>query len=125
MMLGRRRSPQFDKEDRNKSLLFVYGTLMHPKTRDYVLHHKPNSSRASVIGYEKTSFTTPEGKDFPSIEQIGTGELPGDVIEVSPEDLAKLKSWEDQYHLIDVVLKDGRYAKAFKLNKNDELVKGT
>lgn len=114
----------FERGDRRPSLLFVYATLMNPKSRDHVLKHKEKASKTSISGFKKVPYKTPEGKDFNTLEPSkGKSKLSGDVLEVTPDDLAKLTSWEDQYHLIPVTLEDGRHAQAFKLNKEYELNK--
>jgi len=122
-MISGNRPKVFDKADRGKSLIFVYATLMNPKTRDYVLHHKESGRKAELAGYKRVLFTTPEGKDFNTLEKSTKDFIDGDVIEVTANDLEKLKQWEDQYHLIPIQLKDGRQAQAFKLNKLDEISK--
>lgn len=123
MILSGKRSQHFEKNNKGATLVFVYATLMHPRSRDLAFHHKARAEKASVVGYKKEPFTTKEGHDFENIERSGTGELHGDVLSLGPEDLAKLKVWEDQYHLIPVTLKDGRQAHAFQLNKDAEIKK--
>ena len=107
---------------KNDILLFVYGTLMNPKSRAHVLKHIEEGTKASVVA-KKESYTTPEGKRFKTITPGGDKEVVGDVLELDLDDLSNLTTWEDEYHLITITLTDGRKALAFQLDKNKELKK--
>ncbi len=122
-MIPTKRAPVI--QDDASHNIYVYGTLMNPKTRDYVLKHKEGASKGALKGYKKVPYTTKEGKDFDTIERTGNhnDKIQGDVLMVSQADLDKLIKWEDQYDLVWVQLDDGRHAQAFKLIKKDELSK--
>ncbi len=106
--------------------IFVYATLMNPRSRSRVLKHRSTVTPGVLTGYTRMMYRTPEGKHFDSFERTGDNNdrIIGDVILVDAGDLEKLIKWEDQYDLIWVQLQDGRHCKAFKLKKEDELNKG-
>ncbi len=106
----------------NDIYLFVYGTLMNPKSREHVLKHSEHSETASVLA-KKESYTTPEGKRFKTITPGGDKEVVGDLLQLDLDDLSNLTTWEDEYHLITITLTDGRKVLAFQLDKNKELKK--
>lgn len=120
-----KRAQQMTVENKGKTLIFVYGTLMHSRSRDLALHHKENAYRSSISGYKKLSYSTPEGNDYETIETDGKNgrDIEGDVMGVWEGDLANLKKWEDQYHLIPVKLDNGQRAYAFQLNRKDKIKK--
>ena len=107
---------------KNDIYLFVYGTLMNPKSREHVLKHIEAGEKASVIA-KKESYTTPEGKRFKTITPGGDKEVVGDLLQLDLDDLSNLTTWEDEYHLITITLTDGRKVLAFQLDKNKELKK--
>lgn len=117
------KKPQaFHLPDKHLVPLFVYATLMHPKSQEYVVGHKEQSSKVFLPHYCRVPFKTPEGKEFFTLKADPSAyRLRGDLLMVSSGDLVKLKHWEDQYHLIPVILENGQKAQAFILNKPDEL----
>ncbi len=123
-MISSKLPQSFIKEDKRKTLIFVYGTLMDSRTRDFVFHHKEKATKASISGWKKVPFTTKEGSDFNTIvRDPAEKELKGDVLAVDSHELDQLKKWEDLYHLVSVRLNDGREAQAFQLNKDAEIKK--
>jgi gamma-glutamylcyclotransferase (GGCT)/AIG2-like uncharacterized protein YtfP len=122
MIHSSRQAPKFESRNLGKILIFVYGTLMHPRSRDLALHHNEKAERSGVNGYKKSSFTTKDGKDFETID-LGDGKIDGDVLSVNAEDFERLKQWESLYHVIPIKLKDGRQAYAFQLNEEAKIRK--
>lgn len=116
-MIQNNRPQKIDLPDKNKSLIFVYATLLHPRSRDLAFHHKESATKAILPNWKKVIDVSHMGEQLPKLEQTTHGELKGDVLEISPEDLANLKKWEEHYHLIPVKLKDGRQAQAFQLKE--------
>lgn len=124
MILSSNRAKKpMDLPSKGRSTLFVYATLMSPKSREHVLHHKEKGKKAQLKDYKKMPLPTPEGKDFNTLVQSKGDILEGDILDISQEDLDKLKKWEDQYFLIPIVLVSGQHAVAFKLKLKDELHK--
>lgn len=104
--------------NRGKSLIFVYSTLMHPRSRELAFHKiEDNAKRNSIKDYAKISKRLDNGEYVDTILPKPGHELPGDLLILGPEDLAKLIKWEDRYKLIPVKLKDGRQAQAFQLKE--------
>lgn len=120
-MISTNRPQSFTKEDRSTMNLFVYGTLKNPKTRAHVLKHKENAKKTILHDYEKKSYSTPEGKNFETVFQKQGEQVTGDVFPITKDDLDKLEKWEDEYHLISIVLENGDRAKTFQLNNKDKL----
>ena len=114
-------------EDRDPLMVFVYGTLIDDRTREYVLKHKSKARAGRLIGYKKQMFDTAEGKDYGDITESPNDSVKGDVFPVTAEDLKKLMDWEDQYNPIQITLVDGTHATAFQLketSKRDRYKKG-
>ena len=122
-MIQSKRAPVFDSTDLGKTLVFVYGTLMDARTRDYVLKHKEPDQKVKAVGYKRKPFRTPEGTHYDTLEPSTGHILEGDLLKVNSVDLDKLKKWEDQYSLQPIKLADGRQAMYFKLARKDELQK--
>lgn len=103
--------------------IFVYGTLMHPRTRAFVLKHKEDAERVLLPKYKREKFTTPEGTEFPTIVKSEFSKISGDLLLVTKSDFELLNKWEDQYFLSPVKLSNGITAYTFILKKRDELKK--
>jgi gamma-glutamylcyclotransferase (GGCT)/AIG2-like uncharacterized protein YtfP len=113
----------FHLDNKNSELLFVYGTLMHPRTRDFVLKHKESASKGLLPGYKRDNYKTPDGDNFRTVTPAPFSKVSGDVLKVTKEDLEKLKTWENQYSLEPIKLANGMDAFTFILKKRDELKK--
>lgn len=116
--LGKKMIKKIELPYRGNSLIFVYSTLMHPRSRELAFHKViDNMKRVSIKDYARIPKTLENGEHVDTIVPKPGHELPGDLLELSPEDLAKLIKWEDRYKLIPVKLKDGRQVQAFQLKE--------
>lgn len=125
-MLNSKLPQKFDVDNKGKTPLFVYSTLMNPKTLEHVEKHKAHIRHAFVWGMIKCFYKTPEGTRFATLEPLDSNireGTKGHIIEVTNEDLNKLKTWEDEYTLKPIKLSDGTNAMFFDLKKTDKLQK--
>lgn len=91
-------------------LLFVYGTLLDPGIQRAVIGRSDAGQTDDLIGFERTEIDL-DGETFPTIVRSTNGSVPGSVIRVSEEDLAKIDDYEgDAYTRIPVRLASGEEA---------------
>lgn len=98
-----------NKEGKQK--VFVYGTLRDEATRTEALGEKVKSVPGVAPNEKKIDIQT-----FPEIEHEEGRNLRGDVIEVTPEQIKKLDSWEEKYERDVITLDNGDKAYVYKLN---------
>lgn len=97
-----------------RSLLFVYGTLMHGEPNHRLLHH------ATFVGPAATTarFSMIDLRGFPAIVSGGATAIVGEVFEVDAPTLVRvdwLESVPDMYLRLPLELADGRYVDAYVL----------
>ena len=92
-------------------LVFVYATLMHKRTLEQVFHHDfPIAGHAIVYGYKEYKEGT-----WPNLEKAPGEVLKGDLLQVTPEQLAKLDAWEQRYRRARLITTDGDQVWAYVL----------
>lgn len=90
--------------------LFVYGTLQDPKVQSAVFGRVVSGSPDSLVGYRKSQITI-DGVVHAIASADAAYTLPGQVIEVTPEELAEIDRYEgEDYRRIQVRLRSGRVA---------------
>lgn len=77
-------------EQEGKQKVFVYGTLQDEKTRKKALGEDVTATETTMPG-----FTKQEG-DFSTIQK-GQGEVKGQMLELTTEQVEKLDKWESKY----------------------------
>lgn len=114
------RSHTFSSRDKSLLPLFVYGTLMDPRTRDKVLEKKEGATKATLNGYKRKSYTTPEGPNYDTILEDPKQSVEGDILMVTNDELKELEHWEDQYILSNKKLDNGQHVCVFILKNKDK-----
>lgn len=90
--------------------LFVYGTLRDPKVQSAVFGRVVEGSADTLVGYRKSEIVVDGVVHWIATTDIAQS-LPGEVIEVSAEELDEIDSYEgDDYRRIQVRLRSGRMA---------------
>lgn len=90
--------------------LFVYGTLQDPKVQSSVFGRVVQGTPDTLVGYRKSQITIDGVVHAIAITDAAQA-LPGQVIEVSPEELVEIDRYEgEDYQRIQVRLRSGRQA---------------
>ena len=93
------------------TLVFVYATLMHKRTREQVFHHDfPIAGHAIVYGYTEHMHGT-----WPNIAKAPGEILKGDLLQVNEQQLAKLDAWEQRYRRVRLITTAGDPVWAYTL----------
>ena len=100
--------------------LFVYGALTAGETRKDVLGRDVPGIPATLDGYDGSKTITIENESYPVAEKNTECSIQGLLVEVTPEELEKLDTWEtDAYRRKEVELTNGIKAWVY-LNKNSD-----
>lgn len=91
--------------------VFVYGTLQDAATRKKALGEDVTAKRTTIPG-----FTKQEG-EFSTIEK-GKGEVKGQMLELTPEQVAKLDKYEEKYDRQEI--RPGVFAYVRKSDVNEK-----
>lgn len=87
--------------------LFTYGTLQVPEIQKSVFHRTTQGTPDALEGFEKHTMLF-GAQPYPIIEAKPGSEVKGLVIEVTPEELEAIDSYETAaYRRISVTLKSG------------------
>ncbi len=88
--------------------LFAYGTLMDPAVWDRVAQESCRTAFAALAGHEVRRL---KGHPFPGLIEVAGAIAPGLVyFDVSPEAMARLDAYEDDFYVripATVTLRDG------------------
>ena len=98
------------------SQLFVYGTLTEPETQKKVLGKIVDCVPDGLEGYKKSTIVIC-GNSYPDIVKAPYSSVEGLVIPVTHDELELIDNYEtDWYKRIEVVLRSGKQALAYKGN---------
>jgi len=98
--------------------VFAYGTLCEPNIQMMVFDRLVPSVNDVLDGYRLSSIDTKEGR-FPLAVPDARGEVSGEVLELSPDELAFADDYEtDAYRRSVVRLKSGRRAWVYLENES-------
>ena len=82
--------------------VFGYGSLMNPKSLQKTLPGKSIAQSASIIGYRRIFNMPVSGYLYLNIKPKANAKVDGVLINISDEELAKLKKREKGYSCIDI-----------------------
>jgi gamma-glutamylcyclotransferase (GGCT)/AIG2-like uncharacterized protein YtfP len=91
--------------------VFVYGTLKDAETRKQALGEDVTTTSAETTGKVKDV-----GDGYTTLES-GEDKVPGQVMELSPQQLEKLDKYENKYQREEITLANGEKAFAYKLKE--------
>jgi gamma-glutamylcyclotransferase (GGCT)/AIG2-like uncharacterized protein YtfP len=90
--------------------LFVYGTLRDPAVQQAVFGRVVEAVADTLAGYEKGEITL-DGTVYGIIRPDAQSQVEGQVIEVTPQELAVIDRYEgDDYQRFQVTLKSSQRA---------------
>lgn len=91
-------------------LLFAYGTLLNPSVQRAVIGRELSGNNARLAGFRKSTFA--DGNEvFPNLVPDPNGNVDGQLLTVSDEELARIDRYEgDLYSRRRVTLNDGTEA---------------
>lgn len=90
--------------------LFVYGTLRDPKVQSAVFGRVVEGSPDTLVGYRRSEITIDGVVHWIATTDIAQS-LPGQVIEVTADELVEIDRYEgEDYQRIQVRLRSGRQA---------------
>lgn len=89
-------------------LVFVFETLMNKKMRLMLLQRDVKFDVDSIKGYREISVDTAEGSDYHTLVSEPGSITKGQVLYLTPKELAVLDDWEDQYKRVQVTTEGGK-----------------
>ena len=111
-ILGEKNKPKGNETtSKPKVKVFVYGTLQDEATREKALGEKVPSSEATLPGHTK------EDGDYSTIKS-GEGNVKGQMLELTPEQAAKLDTWEKNYNRKEISPGVFAYVRKDDVNSN-------
>lgn len=96
-----------------QGLLFVYGTLQKSGEAAALLNGASFLGAASTVPRYHLVNVPELGEDAYGLELGGAESIPGELYQVTPEHLAELDTWEEDYQRANVMLSDGRVADSY------------
>lgn len=95
----------------HEASLFVYGTLTDPHVRKRVIGVSKTGKKDVLDNFKKV-----KKGNFPNIVKKKDDEVEGQLVtSLSSRQLSKVDDWEEKYKRIEVTLRSGKKAFAYKL----------
>jgi len=93
-------------------LIFVYGSLLDSRQRDFILKRKVSGDSDVLMNYMKMPH--PVFKIYPTIKPKEGKKVLGETFKVSDKDITRLDTYETSYYKkIEVTLSSGKKALAY------------